>query len=146
HLDRERTGTLLVSELESLLTESQLGISRIEQIVADMRSFARVDEPTIGPCSLRSIVDEAVRIASVRTRQVAKVDVSVQEGLPQVTASHGRLVQVFVNLLVNAADAVAEGGRGPRWIRIEAGPSGGFVQVRVTDSGPGIPQELLPRL
>jgi len=146
HLDRERTGSLLVSDLEALLAESQMGLARIEQIVADLRSFARVDEPTLTPCDIRAIVEEAVRISSVRTREVAVVDVEVQDALPAVTASHNKLVQVFVNLLVNAADAVAEGGRGPRWIRIEAASRNGTVEVRVSDSGPGIPQEILPRL
>lgn len=145
HLRRENGDALLVSELETVLEESQIGIQRIEQIVTGMRSFAREDEANLQACSLRDVAEEAVRLSSIRTRRVAAVHLDVPAGLPLVRASRTRLLQVLVNLLVNAADALAD-RRGPNWIRVEGREVDGGVQIAVADSGGGIPDAALPHL
>lgn len=146
NLDLLRTGGAIApQELEALLEESREGIARIEQIVADMRSFARADDGSFEPCNLASVVAEATRVASLRTRRVATVHVDVPPDLPPVSGSRIRLVQIFVNLLVNAADALAQ-RRSPRWIRIDASYHDGRVRVQVSDNGGGIPEDVLAHL
>jgi signal transduction histidine kinase len=80
-----------------------------------------------------------------RCREV-EVTPALPAGLPPVLADERRLVQVLLNLLLNAGDAM--GGRGE--VRVTAaGPAGGAageVMVAVEDSGPGIPPEVLPRV
>ncbi len=138
----------LRTQLAELLGECQLGIGRIEEIVADLNSFARTDDAPVGSCDLPGVLAEAERLASVRTRRVAQVQILLPAGLPAVAASRTRLVQVFVNLLVNAADSLAEGrGRGRLGlIQVEAFVQDDLIEVRVVDNGPGIPAEALPRL
>ena len=89
-----------------------------------------------------------MRLASVRLKGVPRPEVRVPPQLPAVHASHTRLVQVLVNLLVNAADALEEHRRAGTDVRllVEAGADDAGVWVAVEDSGPGIPDALAGRL
>ena len=70
------------------------------------------------------------------------VTVAVPPGTPPVLAYGGELNQVWVNLIDNALDAIAGGGR----LDVSAGKEGGKVIVRIADDGPGIPEAVLPRI
>ena len=146
HLNQEPD--VLRSQLAELLGECQLGIRRIEEIVADLRTFARADDTPLAPCDVREVLLEAQRLASVRTRRVAIVQLVLPPDLPPVAASRTRLVQVFVNLLVNAADALADARPRGRLgtIRLEGTRVDDAVEIAVVDDGPGIPPDILARL
>ncbi|HZI07101.1 MAG TPA: ATP-binding protein, partial [Archangium sp.] len=92
-------------------------------------------------------IQEAKRLASVRLRGLGDLSLEVDPGLPRVRLGQRHLVQVLVNLLLNAADAVEEAVP-PRRARIEvrARRVEGGVRVEVEDNGTGIPREALPRL
>jgi signal transduction histidine kinase len=134
-------------DVDELLGDVRLGLDRMRNIVDDLRAFARDAPDRVEPCRVEATVDEALRLASLRLRGVAPVDRDVAPGLPDVLACHRRLVQVFVNLLVNAADALdAQGiGRAAR-VRVTARRVGGAVEVSVEDSGPGLADEIRAHL
>jgi two-component system, cell cycle sensor histidine kinase and response regulator CckA len=67
-------------------------------------------------------------------------------GLPPVRANAGKLQQVFLNLLVNAAQAIEKGGTKENLIGIRTGREGDNLFVQITDTGKGIPEEVLPRI
>ena len=132
------------TELRSLVTELQKGTDRVASIVRDLRTFARPEEK-VGPLDLRKVLLAAEGIARHATRYHATV---VREGdaTPLVIGNEGRLEQVFVNLLVNAAQALPEGRR-ENEIRVRTFVAGdGRVAVEVRDNGAGIAPEHLPRL
>jgi signal transduction histidine kinase len=136
------------AELETSLTEAALGVERIRRIVADLRGFARegVDEPC--GTAVEGSVDEALRLASLRMRRIA-VRASVPGGLPSVRMCRKRLVQVLVNLFVNAADAVEEAPHPDetrRWVDVSGALEGDEVVLRVADGGPGIAPDALNHL
>ncbi|HEY6005143.1 MAG TPA: ATP-binding protein, partial [Anaeromyxobacter sp.] len=136
------------SELESSLSEAALGVERIRRIVADLRGFAR--EGPDEPCgtAVQESVDEALRLASLRMRRIA-VRTSVPAGLPAVRMCRKRLVQVLVNLFVNAADAVDEAphpDEARRWVAVTGALEGDEVVLRVADGGPGIAPTALAHL
>jgi two-component system NtrC family sensor kinase len=117
--------------------------ARIDRIVRDLLDLARPAEAVLGEVDLAAAVDAALRLARVQARfRSVDVEVALPPALPRVVADERRLGQVFLNVLLNAGDAMAGGGR----IRIDASPDGARVAVRVADSGPGIAPADLPRV
>jgi C4-dicarboxylate-specific signal transduction histidine kinase len=132
-----------------VVKETQAGVERIKQIVQDLTAQARgatEGEPReVGRCPLPAIIEESMRLASVRLKKLA-VEVEVPAEVPVVRADARRLGQVLLNLLLNAADALEEAGvEGPRVaLRVEA--RGLHVALVLEDNGPGFPTEHLPQL
>ncbi len=116
---------------------------RIDRIVRGLLDLARPAAPVLGDVDVAVPIDAALRLARVqaRFREVA-VDLAIPPGLPRVSADEGRLAQVFLNLFLNAGDAMAGAGR----VRVAARAADGRVEVEVRDSGPGIPTADLARV
>ena len=139
-------------ELCEVLAETRQGVLRIQQIVADLKNFARAGheheaEGRLEEGRLEEALQEARRLASVRLSQGGEVSLELPPHLPGVRLGQRHLVQVVLNLLLNAADAV-ETASPPRRARIVVGarPGHEMVHLEVEDNGPGIPEDVLPRL
>ncbi|WP_002625519.1 sensor histidine kinase [Cystobacter fuscus] len=141
-----RPGETSPEELAEVLEETREGVRHIRQVVADLRGFARMDvrEPT--ECCLAEVVGDAVKLASLRLKHVVRLRVDVPQALPTVFVVRQRLVQVVLNLLVNAGDALEEqGGRdGEVWVR-GLGEEGRTVLL-IEDNGPGFAPHVLSRI
>lgn len=134
------------AELEAVLSDSQAGVAQIRSIVDDLRAFSRGDEAVSATTEILPAVEEALRIAKFRLKGRVDLRRALPDGLPVVRIQRRHLVQVLLNLLVNAADALESHDAGPRWIEIAATASQAGVSVSVEDSGPGIPREVQARL
>ncbi|MBM7113769.1 sensor histidine kinase [Archangium primigenium] len=135
-------------EMEEVLGETQQGVLRIQQIVTDLRGFSRagvMGEEERG--QLEQAAQEARRLVSMRLREEGAVHLVLAPGLPEVRLGQRHMVQVLVNLLLNAADAVdmAQPPRRPH-ITVSARLAAEGVILWVDDNGPGIPPEVLARL
>ncbi|QRN93638.1 histidine kinase [Archangium violaceum] len=137
------------AELGEVLTETEQGLLRIQQIVTDLRRFSREgsEHERVELGSPKEAMEEARRLASVRLRGLGEVVLDADPELPRVGLGQRHLVQVLLNLLLNAADAV-ESASPPRPARVvvRARRVAGGVRLEVEDNGPGIPPEVLPRL
>ena len=131
----ERSRALATIEDEAL---------RASRIVRNLLSFARQHRPRIESVDLNALLQ---RIVDVRRYSLAvdSIEVILELGeLPAVPADEYQLEQVFLNLLSNAHQAVAPAGSGTITIRTTS--MGDRVRVAVTDTGPGIPEELKARI
>ena len=130
------------SRLEVLVERLQgamEGARRVRRIVSDLRTFGRADEEEERLIDPRAVLDAAASMVDSHIRYRARLLRDYQE-VPQILGNHDRLVQVFVNLLLNAAQAVGEGGTSRNHIRIATRTDGeGRVVIEVEDSGAGIP-------
>lgn len=135
---QERDGELdfLLEDLPALLGESQTGLERIRAIIVDLRNFSRNDDGEHGFMSINDCIEEAVRIARPRWKHHVEIETDLQP-IPLVFGVAGRILQVFVNLIVNAAQAI----EGEGWIRISTRQVGDVIEARVSDSGMGIPAD-----
>jgi len=92
------------------------------------------------------VIESCVNMAWNEIRHRARL-VKELAPVPPVVANEGRLGQVFLNLLVNAAQAIPEGRAEAHRIRVRAAPAGGDrVAIEISDDGAGIPPEILPRI
>jgi PAS domain S-box-containing protein len=143
----------LPESVASLIVDLRDTSRRIVDIARDLRTFAS----PAGSRNKRSLVDVARSIESALTitraqiMEKANVEKDLEPDLPAVAMEEGRLGQVLVNLLVNAAQAVAEGKRlrgteGIDVVRVTARTEGDDVVITVEDTGPGIRPEILDRI
>jgi PAS domain S-box-containing protein len=133
-------------EVSQVFAETTEGARRIEVIVRDLKTFSRADDRSAcEPVHLRSMLGFALKMVENQLRHRARVEVAVDDAL-WVKGNEGRLSQVFVNLLVNAAQAIAEGDASHQAVRISAERAGGCITIAVTDSGSGMSPEVRARI
>jgi signal transduction histidine kinase len=133
-------------ELAQVVAETREGVARVQQIVADLKGFSHMDDEQPAECSLVDVVNEAARIASLRLKYVAQLEVEVSAQLPPVLVVRRRMAQVLLNLLVNAGDALEEHGAPGSKVHVIGRQEGARVLLLVEDNGPGFPPHVLPRL
>ena len=134
-------------ELFDVLAETQQGVLRIQQIIADLRRFSREAGRSPEPGRPEEAMQEALRLASLRLHSLGGVVLEVDDALPTVQLGQRQLVQVLVNLLLNAADAVESATPSRRaCIVLKAWQVEGSVRVAVEDNGTGISEEVRARL
>jgi two-component system NtrC family sensor kinase len=117
--------------------------ARAQRIVRNLLDFAREGEIKTEKLDLADVLRGATALASNQIRlSGARISLDVVPNLPSIHGDRQSLIQVFVNLLLNALDAVGKGGR----VQIAAGSrhEPGWVEVTVSDDGPGIPAHALP--
>ncbi|HEX8822992.1 MAG TPA: ATP-binding protein, partial [Archangium sp.] len=132
-------------EVVEALRESRAGCQRIRDIVRDLKTFSRGDDESRGPVNLHALLDSCANIARGEIRHRARL-VKDYGVLPPVHGNESRLGQLFLNLIVNAAQAIPEADEKSHEIRITTTHEGEWVVVAVKDSGIGIPPENRARL
>lgn len=133
------------AELGELLGTAREGAERIRHIVGDLRTLARDEAEARGPVDVRRVLDACAQIAENQIRHRARL-VKEYGPVPPVSANEGRLAQVFLNLLVNAAQAITEGRADDNTIRVVTRLDAGFVVIEISDTGVGIEPALQRRL
>ncbi|WP_059439572.1 ATP-binding protein, partial [Anaeromyxobacter sp. PSR-1] len=136
----------LANALLDAVHDARDGAERMRVIVRDLKTFSRPDEERAGPVSLAPLLDSCVSVAWNEIRHRARL-VRELADVPPVQGCEARLGQVFLNLLVNAAQAIPEGHADEHQIRVSARAlAGERVAVEVADTGSGIAPEHLPRI
>lgn len=120
-------------------------IQRLRALTQQLLSFSRGDTPTLAEADVNQGVEESVALVQTEARHSdVHIETELSEGLPAVTADLNRLDQVFVNLMINAIQAMETQGGGN--IRIRTYPEDGDIVIRLADTGPGIPPETLEKI
>ncbi|MBM4364004.1 MAG: response regulator, partial [Deltaproteobacteria bacterium] len=132
--------------LTALAEEAFSGAERVAHIVRDLRPFARGPaDDTTALVSVEQVLDAMTSIAGNEIRHRAAL-VKDYGGVPAVEGSEARLGQVFLNLLVNAAQAIPVGAADRNTITVRTSAAAGEVRVDVEDSGAGMPPEVVSRI
>ncbi|WP_224360848.1 ATP-binding protein [Hyalangium versicolor] len=133
-----------MGEMMEAIADAREGAERVRGIVQSLRALARGDSVTTQPMDLHEVLDNSVQLAWGRLRSRGNVVREYGE-IPQVMANSVQLSQVFVNLLVNAAQALPDSGNGEVRI-LTRQHSDTLVLIEVQDNGCGIPAENLERI
>lgn len=138
--------TSQLREIEEPLRDAIESADRIRNIVRDLKIFARSDEEKTGAVDVRHVMESTLRMAWNEVRHRARL-VKDYGDVPLVEGNEGRLGQVFLNLVVNAAQAMPEGCAEANEIRVVTKQDDqGRVVVEVHDTGAGIPESVISRI
>jgi signal transduction histidine kinase len=134
-----------LAELPSIVAECIDGIDRIKRIVDAMRRFSRSPgDEELAAVDVNDVVRVALRIATVQCGAHIRIETRIDPLLPPIRGSAARLEQVVVNLLLNAAQALASRASGV--IRVATRRIGPIVEVEVCDDGPGVGEQQRERI
>jgi signal transduction histidine kinase len=131
----------LYEEIEQLLHGIKEGSSRTKEIVAGLRNFSRLDETEFKFADLQEGLDSTLTLLHNQLKKRITVHKSYAK-LPRLACKPGKLNQVFMNLLVNAIQAID--GEGEIWVEIAQ--EGEFAMVRIRDNGSGMPESVRARI
>jgi PAS domain S-box-containing protein len=132
--------------VRSRLATLQEGAESMASIVRDLRSFCRPNAPSPLPVEMRQVLESSINMAMNELKDRARL-VRDYGPVPPVVADGARLGQVFLNLLLNAAQALTDGSPAQNEVRVVLRADGpDRIRVEVTDTGPGIPPENIDRI
>jgi signal transduction histidine kinase len=132
-------------EIPNAIRQLLDGVTHVARIVRAMGEFSHSGPVDKSPADINRAIESAVVISRNEWKYVAEVTTDLDAGLPPVPCVVGEFSQVILNLIVNAAHAIADivkdsGGKGA--IRIGTRRNGGFAEIRVSDTGGGIPEAI----
>ena len=131
----------IINDIDNLLRESKSGAERIKKIVDDLRTFARKDEGQVELNNIEEILDGVLNIVWNEIKYKAELK-KEYGGVPPIKCNAQKLGQVFINLLVNAAQAID--GKGE--IVLKTYKDDKFVYIEIADTGKGIAKEYISKI
>lgn len=131
-------------ELASAVQRVAANAERAGEIIRQMRSFVRKDEPEWTDSDINGLVEEVIGLTAAEAeRKDVQVIASLADQLPAVRVQPIQIHQVLVNLIRNAMEALSDSGRNERIVEVRTGQRpNGLIEVCVDDNGPGIPQDM----
>jgi two-component system, NtrC family, sensor kinase len=154
---QEAEGTMEAADLGYLMTEvpkaieqSLEGVRRVSKIVGAMKEFSHPGSDEKTAVDLNRSIESTITVARNEWKYVADMEMDFDPDLPLVPCLPGEFNQVILNIVVNAAHAIADlvapppNGKGQ--IKVSTRHQGDFVEVRITDTGTGIPESVRPKV
>ena len=133
------------SDCLKLVDKQQNALNRMVNIVKGLKTYSRTDTSELNSINLHEVIDQSVTILNeVFKNETVKINRRLQCTAPFVLGNVGKFQQVLINFVTNARDAL-EGKRGGI-IEISTQTVGSSVEVRVSDNGCGIPQEVISKI
>ena len=131
----------ILSDTTHIVSESKEGADRIKKIVSDLKEFASIDQPGKTRADINACIDSALNILAHVFEGKAKIVKDYSE-LPLITCYREKINQVFMNLLLNAADAIKDQGTITITTRAHKG-NNPYIEISIADTGVGILPENL---
>jgi len=131
-----------LEDWDELIGDTIEGVDRAAAIVRDVREFSHTGGETSEAADVEDLLDQALRLGRSQVPPGVEIQRAYQGDLPAIECAPQRLKQVFLNLLMNAAQAVGDEG----WIRIQTSAERQGVLISILDAGPGIAPELTERI
>jgi PAS domain S-box-containing protein len=142
--DVDRQISFYLEELPAAISETLQGLERITAIVGSVKQFAHPGHEMQQDVNLNTLVESTVNLSRNEWKYVAELTTDLDPGLPDVSCQMQEIGQVLLNLVINAAHAIVDAGGGKSGakghIRIDTRRRGEWAEIRVQDTGTGIPE------
>lgn len=143
---RQTAPAPVLDEVAEALNDARTGAERVSTIVRDLKHFSRAQDDQTTLIDVRRVLESAITMARNEIRHRAHLERRFAE-VPMVKGNEGKLSQVFLNLLINAAHALPEGDVSNQAIVVSTElDARGLVRVLVSDTGKGIEPDVLPHI
>lgn len=129
---------IILDDLPDLMEETFDGIDRVQKIITDLKCFSHERQDDFTEVDIRRCIDVSLNLAHHETKNRIQISRSHDGCFPNLRGSESQLSQVFLNLVVNAAQAMRNGGS----IHIHSSCDNELCVVRVSDTGPGISADI----
>jgi PAS domain S-box-containing protein len=140
----------LFKEIPTAIDQSIEGIERVSKIVRAMKDFSHPNSTEKSSIDINHAIESTITVARNEWKYVATLETDFDAGLQPVMCFPGEFNQVILNLVVNAAHAIGDvilaGGSEKGTIRVSTRRAGNAVEIRISDTGTGIPEAVRPRL
>ena len=138
----------LRGEVPTALHEAASGLEQISRIVLAMKTFSHPGGEGLQPSDINRALESTVTVARNEWKYVAELTLDLDQNLPPVPCDVSALNQAVLNLVVNAAQSIAESKNGDDLGRILVSSRclGGYAEIRVEDDGPGVPESIRDRV
>jgi PAS domain S-box-containing protein len=142
-LDKDKETADLGKEMMATLAKMEQAVTYCANITRGLLDFARESKPNVAPVTLRLVIDNSLALVGSKAK-LKNIEIVREEdpGIKPITADFQQLEQVFVNLIVNAMQAMPDGGK----LTIRTRQENDWVTITVQDTGQGIPSKNLPKL
>jgi len=132
--------------IDERVRDAREGVERMRSIVNDLKVFSRIEEARAGVVDVRTAIEAAVHMAHNEIRHRARITRNLL-AVPSVWGQENRVAQLFLNLVINAAQAIPEGDVEKNEVRVTTRTTEqGWIEAQVSDTGVGIPAEVLPTI
>jgi PAS domain S-box-containing protein len=140
----------LAEEIPKAIEQSLEGVDRVASIVRAMKEFSHLGGQARTAININRAIENTITVARNEWKYVAEMTTEFDESLPPVPCLRGEFNQVILNLITNAAHAIADvvgdGSKGKGQITVETRRVDGSAEVRMSDTGAGIPKEIRDRI
>ncbi|WP_457674111.1 ATP-binding protein [Thiolapillus sp.] len=140
----------LKKEVPAAIEQAQEGLQSISRIIGAMKQFSHPGTDEMGTVDINKLLQNTVTISRNEWKYVARVDMDLSPEICHVTGYSNQLGQVFLNLIVNAAHAIAGIGGEKREeegrISISSRMADDSLEIRIADNGPGIPRDMMEKV
>ncbi len=141
---KNSAASLMLPNISGIIEALQTGVERLRKIVDGMRTFSHGQGGKTEQIDLRTCLSDAIQLCQPKTKHLGGMKTKVEEIPFSIKGNPVQITQVLVNLIANAADALASTPNPS--LNIELYPSPGQAHFTIQDNGPGIPRENLDRL
>lgn len=141
-----RLGDAYDADARDALQDALLGAKHIQRIVRDLKTYSRADLEVLEPVDVHTVIANVLKMLANETRHRANVICDLAEPYVVAVADEGRLGQIVLNLVLNAAQAIPEGRARDNAITIRTRQHDESVVLEVEDTGVGIPEELMSKV
>jgi PAS domain S-box-containing protein len=142
--------TYLLEEVPKAIQQTLEGVERIRTLVAAMKEFSHPGSKEKTPLNLNKAIESTLTVARSEWKYLADLETDYDSSLPLVSCLASEFNQAILNLIVNAAHAIADvvgtGGSGKGKIRVQTRDCPDCVEIRIADTGSGIPEKVRPRI
>jgi signal transduction histidine kinase len=140
----------LCQEIPTAIQQSLEGVERVAEIVRAMKEFSHPDEGEKVAIDLNKSIESTVTVTRNEWKYTAEMVLDLDPDLPEVPCFPGEINQAFLNIIVNAThaigDVVGEGHNGKGSITVSTRHRGAWAEVRIADTGTGIPKKIRNRI
>ena len=140
----------LKEEIPLAINQALEGVERVAKIVRAMKEFSHPGAEEKTPIDINHAIESTITVARNEWKYVAEMETEFDHTLPAVPCLPGDFNQVILNMIVNAAhaigEAVGDGSAGKGKIRVSTKRNGDFAEIRISDTGAGIPEEIRNRI